>query len=40
MIRRKWIGQLKQILKEKSGKEPTMTIKDINSVYGKIRDTL
>ena len=26
MIRRKWIGQLKQILKEKSGKEPTMTI--------------
>ena len=38
LIRRKWLNQLKQVLREKNGKEPTMYVKEISNVYGKLRD--
>ena len=39
-IKRKWLKQFKNVLREMTGKEPTMVIREVNDVHGKIRNTL
>ena len=39
-LQRKWLSNLQRAIEKETGKIPTMTVKDIKSVYGKIKRSL